>query len=198
MADNLHIAFVAQMAPYVKTGGLADVFGALPKALAALGHRSPFSFPVRVDPVPAGQFPGSVHVPLDASPQRGLLSDGAGAGRVVSSTTRPSSTATALDGDYPDNGLRFAFFARAALEFFRTRGERPDVFHAHDWQAGLVPVYLKSFYWRRPHALRLPTVFTIHNVAYQGNFAADTVGLLGLPWHLGRGRASSSTAASAS
>jgi hypothetical protein len=90
-----------------------------------------------------------------------------------------------LYGDYEDNRLRFAFLARAALEYFRSRGERPDVFHAHDWQTGLVPVYLKAFYWDDPTLHRMPSVFTIHNVAYQGQFGMDTLGLLGLPWHLG-------------
>jgi starch synthase len=59
------------------------------------------------------------------------------------------------------------------------------VFHAHDWQTGLVPVYLKSFYWDDPTLHRIPCVFTVHNVAYQGTFGADTVSILGLPWHLG-------------
>ena len=90
-----------------------------------------------------------------------------------------------LYGDYEDNRLRFAFLARAALEYFRSRGERPSVFHAHDWQTGLVPVFLKAFYWDDPTLHRTPSVFTIHNVAYQGQFGMDTLGLLGLPWNLG-------------
>ena len=72
---------------------------------------------------------------------------------------------------------------------FRSRGQRPDVFHGHDWQAGLLPVYLKSFYWDDPALYRSPTVFTIHNLAYQGNFGPDTVDVLGLPWHLASGDA---------
>ncbi len=79
-------------------------------------------------------------------------------------------------GEYDDNRLRFAFLARAALEYFRSRGERPGVFHAHDWQTGLVPVYLKAFYWDDPTLQRMPSVFTIHNVAYQGQFGTDTLG----------------------
>jgi starch synthase len=85
-----------------------------------------------------------------------------------------------------DDWLRFAFFARAAIEYFRSRGERPDVFHAHDWHTGLLPVYLKSFYWTDPTLYRSPTVFTIHNIAYQGNFGPETIDALRLPWHLGR------------
>jgi starch synthase len=63
------------------------------------------------------------------------------------------------------------------------------VFHAHDWQAGLVPVYLKSFYWDDPALYRSPSVFTIHNLAYQGTFGGDTLDVLGLPWHFASGEA---------
>jgi starch synthase len=87
----------------------------------------------------------------------------------------------------PDDRLRYAFLARAALEYFRQVGDRPHVIHAHDWQAGLVPVYLKASYWDDPVLRRTPSVFTIHNVAYQGVFGMDTVGLLGLPRHLASG-----------
>ena len=197
MADSLHIAFVAsEMAPFAKTGGLADVIGALPKALAALGHRVTVFLP-RYGSVayPPGQFLGSTQVPLDGVPRSAGYFE-----RVLGERVRVIFVDYAPffgrpnpygddGGDYDDNRLRFAFFARAVLEFCRTRGERPDVFHAHDWQAGLVPVYLKSFYWRDRALFRSPTVFTIHNLAYQGNFAADTVAVLGLPWHLGSGDA---------
>ena len=67
-------------------------------------------------------------------------------------STRSSTAGHVLYGEYDDNRLRFAFLARAALEYFRSRGERPDVFHAHDWQTGLVPVYLKALLLGRPHA----------------------------------------------
>ena len=93
-----------------------------------------------------------------------------------------------------DDRLRFAFLARAAVEYFRSRGERPSVFHAHDWQTGLVPVYLKAFYGDDPTLGRMPSVFTIHNIAYQGQFGTDTLGVLGLPWNLGKSFASSTTA----
>jgi starch synthase len=87
--------------------------------------------------------------------------------------------------DYPDNGRRFAFFARAALEYFRTRNERPDLFHAHDWQAGLVPVYLKTHYAHDSVLGGVPSVFTIHNLAYQGVFPLAVLRQAELPPHLG-------------
>jgi starch synthase len=193
----LEVAFVtSEMAPFVKTGGLADVSAALPRALAALGHRVTVFLPryARI-PFPPGDFAGSVHVPVDSVPRsagfyRRRIAEGV---EVVFIEHPPFFDRPQLYGvgnhDYADNRLRFAFLARAALEYLRSRGQRPDIFHAHDWQAGLVPVYLKTFYWDDPALFRSPAVFTIHNVAYQGTFGAETLDVLGLPWHLGSGEA---------
>ena len=187
--DRLHVAFVTpEMAPYVKTGGLADVSAALPKALVRLGHRVTVVLPrYRGIAFPPGEFAGSVHVPVDAiARSAGFYRARTAAGvEVVYVEYPPFFDRDAIYGDYDDNRLRFAFLARAAVEYFRSRGERPSVFHAHDWQTGLVSVYLKAFYWEDPTLSRMPSVFTIHNVAYQGQFGTDTLGLLGLPWNLG-------------
>ena len=192
MPDSLHVASVtSEMVPFAKTGGLADVSGSLPKALAGLGHRVTVFLP-RYGSIrfPPGEFAGSLHVPVDAAHRSAgyYVRDLSERVRVVFVEHPPFFDRSDLYGsggsDYGDNRLRFAFLARAALEFFRSHGERPDVFHAHDWQAGLVPVYLKAFYWSDPTLHRTPTVFTIHNLAYQGNFPLDTVGTLGLPPHL--------------
>jgi starch synthase len=193
MPPKLHIAFAAsEMVPYMKTGGLADVAGALPKALVERGHRVTAFLP-RYGPIafPPGDFVGSVHVPVDA------VHRSAGFYRTRTRDAvevvfvehpdffeRPQPYG-AGNADYADNRLRFAFFSRAVCEYFRSRGERPDVFHAHDWQAGLLPVYLKAFYWSDPTLYHSPSVFTIHNVAYQGVFSQDTVSAIGLPWNLG-------------
>ena len=75
--------------------------------------------------------------------------------------------------DYPDNPRRFAMLVRAALEFTARRGVKPAVVHAHDWQAGLAPVYLKTLYATHPVLGGTPSVFTIHNLAYQGLVDAD-------------------------
>jgi starch synthase len=192
MSGPLDVVFVtSEMAPFVKTGGLADVSGALPKALGALGHHVTVFVP-RYGPIhfPPGEFLGSVHVPVDglhrsAGFYRQTIGEGV---EVVFIEHAPFFDRRHPYGehhhDYPDNSLRFAFLSRAPLEYLRSRGRRPDVIHAHDWQAGLVPVFLKSFYWSDPTLARVPTVFTIHNIAYQGNFRLDTLEVLGLPWHL--------------
>ncbi len=193
MSDLLHIAFAAsELAPHIKTGGLGDVAAALPKALARLGHRVSVFVPRYASvPFPPGPFAGSVHVPVDdvhrsagyyvSRPLENL--------EIVFVEHPPFFERPAPYGegnrDYADNALRFAFFARAVIEYLRSRGERPSVFHANDWQAGLLPVYLKAFYWDDPTLHRVPTVFTVHNLAYQGNFSHDTLEALGLPWNLG-------------
>jgi starch synthase len=195
--EPLHVAFVAsEVAPFMKTGGLADVAAALPKALGRLGHRVTIFLP-RYGPIPypAGAFAGSVHVPVDATPRSaGFYRRELGPNVEIVFVEHPPffdrpQPYGEAGRDYPDNRLRFAFLSRASLEYFRSRGERPDVFHAHDWQAGMVPVFLKSFYWDDPTLHRAPTVFTIHNLAYQGNFPADTGSLLGLPWNIAAGDA---------
>ena len=192
MAKKLHVAFVTpEMAPYMKTGGLADVSASLPKALARLGHKVTVFLPrYAAIPFPPGEFRGSVHVPVDTVHRSaGFYRAGLGKNLEVVFVEhppffeRPHPYGVGND-DYEDNRLRFAFFSRAAIEYFRSRGERPDVFHAHDWQTGLLPVYLKAFYWDDPTLHRSPTLLTIHNLAYQGNFELDTVSVLGLPWNL--------------
>ena len=194
----LQIAFItSEMAPLMKTGGLADVSAALPRALARLGHKVTVFLPryARI-PFPPGDFAGSVHVPVDASPRsagyyRRTLEDGLEVVFIEHPPffDRPHPYGPSSNEEYGDNRLRFAFLARAALEYLRSRGQRPDVFHGHDWQAGLVPVYLKSFYWDDPALHRSPSVFTIHNLAYQGTFGGDTLDVLGLPWHFASGEA---------
>jgi starch synthase len=183
--DTLHVAFVTpEMVPFLKTGGLADVSAALPKALARLGHRVTVVMP-RYGTIAPGEPAGSVTVSLGGLPRE-----------VGLSLTRTAEGVEVMLVDHPpffdrpqpygadDDRLRFALLARAALEVFRSRRERPDVVHAHDWQAGLVPVFLKSAYWEDPTLGRVPSVFTIHNVAYQGQFGRDALGQIGLPRHL--------------
>jgi starch synthase len=189
--QRLHVAFAAsELFPYVKTGGLADVSMSLPKALAALGHKVTVFVPrYRSIAFPPGEFVGSVHVPVDGIARSAgyYAAWGAKGVRILFVEHPPFFDRPTPYGigneDYVDNHLRFAFFARAVIEYFRSRGERPSVFHAHDWQTGLLPVFLKAFYWDDPTLHRSPTVFTIHNLAYQGNFPLDTVDLLSLPWH---------------
>lgn len=188
VTDRLHIAHVTpEMVPFLKTGGLADVSAALPKALVRLGHRVTVVLPRHAGvPFPPGDFVGSADVPLDGVHRSAGFHRTRTAGGVdVVFVEYPLFYDRTAPYGHDDDRLRYAFLARAALEYFRRSGDRPDVIHAHDWQAGLVPVYLKASYWEDPVLRRIPSVFTIHNVAYQGRFGLDTLGLLGLPPHLG-------------
>jgi starch synthase len=188
----LHIAYVSsEMVPFVKTGGLADVSAALPKALARLGHRVTAVLPLYREIDRTGlELRGSVNVPVGGeSKSAAFYATRAGDVEVVFVDHAPYFDREFPYGvgssDYPDNAARFALFARASIEYFRSRNQRPDLFHAHDWQAGLVPVYLKTRYLADPTLARMPSVFTIHNLAYQGNFAIDAVRTADLPAHLG-------------
>ena len=82
-------------------------------------------------------------------------------------------------GNYNDNDERFVFFTRACLEYFKRKGERPDVLHCHDWPTALFPLFLQTHYYHDP-LTKTPVLFTIHNLAYQGNFSRESFSLLEL------------------
>jgi starch synthase len=164
----------SEAAPFSKTGGLADVLGSLPPALARLGWNVTVALPryrgVRAG-TPVERFPVSVggytsEVGFFDAP----LADGAHALLVDSPELYDRETLYGGDAGYPDNPRRFAMLVRAALEFLARRGEGLPVVHAHDWHAGLASVYLKTLYAAHPVLGGAPTVFTIHNLAYQGLF----------------------------
>lgn len=188
----MHVAFVAsECVPYSKTGGLADVIGALPRALAALGHRVSVYLPKyrQTDSAGLKVLVPSLTIPFDDNYRFPTLLEGPQQGGVSIFFIeyepffgRESMYGTTL-GDYPDNAERFALFARAVLEAAKVTGV-PDVFHCHDWQAALVPVLLRSLYAEDPAYRRTPVVFTIHNMGYQGLFPPEVLPLLQLPWDL--------------
>ena len=173
--------------PFSKTGGLADVLGALPPALQRLGWDATVVLP-RYRGVSAGSlvetFPVTVGGYMrDAGFYEAPLADGAHAVLVDCPDLYDRPGLYTVDNtDYPDNARRFAFLVRAALEFAARRGTGPSVVHAHDWQAALAPVYLRSIYASHPVLGGTPSVFTIHNLAYQGNFEADWLPRLDLGW----------------
>jgi starch synthase len=164
--------------PFAKTGGLADVLGALPPALARLGWNATVVLP-RYRGVTAGTLVETFPVTVGGFTRgaaffQAPLRDGASAVLVdCPDLYDRDALYGAGNVDYPDNALRFAFLARAALEFAGRRVPAPSVVHAHDWQAGLAPVYLRTVYPTHPVLGDTPSVFTIHNLAYQGIFDAD-------------------------
>ena len=184
----MRVLMVASEAiPWAKTGGLADVLGALPQALARLGHSVDVVIP-RYRGISAGTAIGHVTVELGGrTSDAPIFAHEVDGVRMLFVDQPQYFDRPALYGegnrDYGDNPERFAFLARAALDWASTQ-PRYDVVHAHDWQAGLVPVLLA----RASHAaLRgVPAVFTIHNLAYQGSFPPEWLPALGLGWDLMR------------
>jgi starch synthase len=177
-----HLA--SEVVPFSKTGGLADVVGALPPALAALGHEVTIVAPghrITLKDALPGDPMGEVRAlgmtgRLLVLAQRGV--------RVVLLDCPVLYVRPALyslpDGEFPDNAVRFAFFARAALSALDRLGG-VDVVHAHDWQAALAPLFLRH---DAELAASLPgtrTVLTIHNLAYQGVFARWALEACALP-----------------
>jgi starch synthase len=188
----MHIVFAAsECVPFAKTGGLADVIGALPAAIAALGHQVTVYLPryrqTKLDN-PTTVIP-SITVPFDDQYRFCSVVDGGKRSGVQfyfidypPFFDRDALYGTPI-GDYPDNAERFALYCRAVIESTKLLGTA-DIFHCHDWQSALIPVLLRSLYEDDPAFKGVATVFTIHNIGYQGLFPSETIPLLMLPWDL--------------
>jgi starch synthase len=199
MAKPLNVLFVSsEVEPFAKTGGLADVAGALPQTLKELGHEVRVIMPrygsinerkshlhemlrLKEIDIPVGKkkYPASVKSSFitsnHAKVQVYFLDNPALFGRAglyVSPDTKK---------DYADNDERFIFFCRGTLEILKKLGWQPDIIHCNDWHTGLIPVYLKTLYAGDPFYRDTRTVFTIHNMAYQGIFPPASFGKTLLP-----------------
>jgi starch synthase len=202
----------SEVVGFAKTGGLADVAGSLPKALARRGHQCVVFMPLyracRSAEAPLQPTDLIFHAPVGGRPVSGRLwqstlpgscvplflveqpdffeRDDPAAGRGLYQQTLPDGSRR----DYPDNCARFAFFNRAVLESLRLLDFWPDVLHVHDWQTGLLPVYLREAYRPLGDARRdlpygrLHTLLTVHNIAFQGIFRPQDMALTGLDWRL--------------
>jgi starch synthase len=188
----MHIVFAAsEGVPYSKTGGLADVVGALPRALVELGHQVTVFLPKYKQTKADSVRPvlKSVTIPFDDQYRFCAVLDGGRRDGVqfyfidYPAFFERDALYGPPSGDYPDNAERFALFCRAVLETTKIVGV-PDVFHCHDWQTALIPVLLRTNYVADAMLNRVPVVFTLHNVGYQGVFNEDVLPLLGLPWEL--------------
>jgi starch synthase len=184
----------SEVVPFSKTGGLADVAGALPAAIASRGHEVTIVTP-RYGSVDVAAFDlrrrrSRLSITVKGkSIQGGLLEGSTPEGVPVVFVDQPTYfDREGLYGsggqDYPDNDERFAFFCRAVLEACRLVDLSPDVIHCNDWQTGPVPVLLQFEYRERPELNAAGTMFTIHNLGYQGLFSPEAVMTLGLGWNL--------------
>jgi starch synthase len=170
--------------PFSKTGGLADVLGALPVALGRLGHRVTLVTPKYRD-VQAHGTTTTITVRLGGSVSETRLielplAEGVKAVLVDRPELYDRDSIYGAGGDYSDSPRRFGFLCRAALEYAAQSSETFDILHGHDWQTGLAPVYLRTLYASHPRLGAMPSMFTIHNLAYQGLFAPDWLGPLDL------------------
>ena len=177
----MKVFFVASEAmPYAKTGGLGDVTGSLPTALRTLGAETflilPFYRTIMTKNLPLKQVMARTVTMGGRSLTYTVLRHEQTYFIAQDEFFDRDSLYNTREGDYPDNWLRFAFFARAALETIVALGGA-DVIHVHDWQTALLPVYLRALYPER----REKTLLTIHNIAYQGLFSAEILPDIGLP-----------------
>jgi starch synthase len=155
----------SEVAPFAKTGGLADVAGSLPLALGKLGVEVLVTMP---------RYRG-------VTVSKKKLSDNVQVRFVENEEYFNRSSLYGNDkGDYPDNLKRFHFFCRRSLEIAREADFRPDVIHAHDWQASLLPVIVKMMRGSDEFFRGTKTLLTIHNLAYQGHFPRSEYDTLGL------------------
>jgi len=172
--------------PFSKTGGLADVVEALPKALAAMGHDVAVILPrYRGTKVSTVVVP-SLTIPLGDVLRFPAIADGSVLNGVrYFFVDDPEyfdrdGYYTVKGTDYPDNGERFALFSKAAIEIAKHIW-RPDVMHCHDWQSALVPTLLRTIYAGDPVLRGIPVVFTVHNLGYHGDFDRGVLQRIGLP-----------------
>ncbi len=196
MKHPLKIFFVSsEVAPFAKTGDLAEFSAALPGALKNLGHEVRVMMPnyrmvnerkytlrdvIRLKEfvVPLGQQV------LHANVKSAFLPDSKT--QVYLLTYKPFFDRDGLyqnsaGSDYSDNADRFIFFCRGCLETLKLLQWQPDIIHCNDWQAALIPVYLKTFYKDDPFFKNTAVLLTVHNVSYQGLFAPTAMAKTGLP-----------------
>ncbi|MBN1868792.1 glycogen synthase GlgA [Candidatus Sumerlaeota bacterium] len=186
------ILFVSsEMAPYAKTGGLADVVAGLSRCLGKRGHEVrvvlPFYRAIRDRTDSIETFLPSMCVRM------GDAEEWCAVRRVRTEHNvtvyfvdhdhffnRPGLYHDGWMRDYDDNPRRFAFLSRAALQICMDGGFEPDLIHCNDWQTALIPGYLRSWFWNHPFLGRAASVLTIHNVAYQGKYPVGHYSYLGL------------------
>ncbi len=179
----------SEVAPFAKTGGLADVAGALPKALAKLGHDVRVVLPryrgVDPDKFQLRQVLTSLSVPVAGRTADAAIWEGTIGSVPVffvghDGYYNREAMYQTPEGDYPDNAERFAFFSRAVLEMTRALDFLPDIYHCNDWQTGLVPTYLRTSLQGAREFQAAGVLFTVHNLGYQGLFGPEALAMANL------------------
>ncbi len=179
----------AEGLPFIKTGGLADVVGSLPAALAEMGHEVKVVLPL-YRKIAETQMDGmyfvkeySVNINYREVPVR-VWSKTIDKVAYFFIQHQGYFERDTLYG-YQDDGERFAYFQKAIIEMLNQLNYWPNIVHCHDWQTGMIPCMVKETHQNDPRYTRLKFVYTIHNLAFQGNFGPEMVdACLGLPWYL--------------
>ncbi len=199
MSQPFNVLFLSsEVFPFAKTGGLADVASSLPQALKEIGNDVRLAIP-RYGFVNERKF--RIHEiirlkDIDIPIGKKVAKLNVKSSFLVGERTKvqiyfiDSQEYFGRPGiyqdprskkDYHDNDERFIFYSRGIFEILKRLGWAPDIIHCNDWQSGLVPVYLKKIFSKDPFFKKIKTVFTIHNVSYQGNFPEETFVKTGLP-----------------
>jgi starch synthase len=190
--NQLKILFASsEVTPFAKTGGLADVSASLPAALSKLGHQVIIVMPLYRS-VAEGQFElepieKSLEIPMGVKPLKVKVYHAKMSRNLLIYFLKRdeffdrSGLYGTSEGDYFDNPERFILFTRGILQLSKLIDFQPDIIHCHDWQTSLVPVYLKSLYKNDSFFRQTRTIFTIHNLAYQGVFSKEYMDVSGLP-----------------
>ncbi|HBE44608.1 MAG TPA: hypothetical protein DDW17_03930, partial [Deltaproteobacteria bacterium] len=177
--------------PFVKTGGLADVTGALPKALKKLGVEARVILPkhkgIEEQKFPMRYKNYKISCPISQTFVEAEIVESEYDGVTAYLVEKDEYyyrdyLYSTPDGDYLDNAERFAFFAKSILEAIKVIDFRPDVLHCNDWETALAPVFLKTLYRDEPALYNIATLLTIHNLGYQGLFWHYDMHLLNIGW----------------
>ncbi|MGG6311104.1 glycogen synthase GlgA [Paenibacillus macerans] len=184
----MNILFTAaEAAPFIKTGGLADVIGALPKALIDAGHDVRIMLP-KYREIPSVYTErleriGDLEVPVGWRQKYGGVAYMNWEGIPVYMLDNEDYFGREGVYGHWDDGERFAFLDRAVLELLPLTGFRPDIIHCHDWHTAMIPLLLREHYQDLPFYQGIRTVYTVHNLLYQGIFPEGVLrDLLDLPW----------------
>ncbi len=172
----------SEVVPFAKTGGLADVAGSLPLFLDKLGVDIRIVMPkYRCVKVTSDE----TIIRENIDPVGKNISNGVKAYFIKNDDFfNRDNLYNDQYGDYPDNLERFSFFCKEILKLIKEKNFIPDIIHCNDWQTALVPIYLKILYKDDPILRNIKTIFTIHNLAYQGIFAKEKLPKTGLSWDL--------------
>ncbi len=193
MGRKLRVIYVSpEVSPFAKSGELADVASSLPKYLAYLGlgvslfvpkYRKP-----EIESLPMELIMKDLLVPLGERKVKGRIYKCELGKYDIYFVDNPKyfwreNIYGTGKGEYLDNDERFIFFNRAVLEFLLRKKMEADIIHCNNWPTAIIPIFLKTHYAHRAQFKKTAVVLTLHNIAYQGEFPAETLALTGLNWN---------------